>query len=119
MRFKPRTDLERIYDVLEQNNSVKPKAKGIINKQLKSLALNVSKRREDDNSEGFTDYGLNSLPKASSNDIMIPKKLKSIKKKAKLVKKTIDNSGAKLLMNDLHHKTHFKGATALTNLKSS
>jgi hypothetical protein len=128
MRFKPRTELERIFDSANLNSFGRID-KNLINQQLKSLDLLDFKKlsQEDDqldipvyhsiNKLKLTFYEENGQMKASSD-----KNLKSINsnssirilKKKKVPRKHVDNSIAKNIMKDLHVKTHFKAASIYT-----
>lgn len=113
MRFKPRTDLERIYDSINSYSYGRIN-KDIINKQLKSLDLNEPEVNESKDEEQFDnikvdhdrsiqrDFMKNDTGRGGKN-IHLQKKIKG--------RKHVDNSEARNLMREYHYKTHFKGAT--------
>ena len=111
MRFKPRTDLERIYDTINSvyYGSVK---KDLVNKQIKNLQYIKPVNDEVlSNEEEENDSALNKniekfkeLMKKSNNNF----------KKRKLV----NNSEARLFRKELYNKTHFKATTDFSIFKS-
>lgn len=128
MRFKPRTDLERICEVLGEFN-IENKGKDIIFNQLSNVGLNVSKpvnRPKEDNEdedkdkdfETHDDYDnddYNNIVQNTNNSKSIPKQLhtegnnqrsKYFQRKPPL--KRIDNSEAKKIYPELYNKTYFK-----------
>jgi hypothetical protein len=125
MRFKPRTDLERIYDAVNQNNFGRASF-NVVEKQLKDLELNVSKKNpiflDEESTPDFQEIGSNSPRMKKKTSISIknmtltecepPKKTRLEKSKTK---KTNINSEAKTIMSDLYFKTHFKGAAVIAN----
>ena len=134
MRFKPRTDLERIYDTLKQNSPSGKISNTIIQNQLTSLGFNV--KTEEDNGispeDVYGDYEENNIETERKYDKDIPDTINveeeeenkkednqktisntqnamSISKLRKLyIKPRVDNSNAKKLHSDLYHKTYFK-----------
>ena len=134
MRFKPRTDLERIYDTLKQNSPSGKISNTIIQNQLTSLGFNV--KTEEDNvispEDVYGDYEENELGTERKYDRDTPDTINveeeeenkkednqktisniqsamSISKLRKLyMKPRVDNSNAKKLHSDLYHKTYFK-----------
>jgi len=112
MRFKPRTDLERIFDTINDYSYGKIN-KEILNKQLKNLDL-----KKPDISENSDHHLMPNISDDKSNTIaeITSSKLNSIKR---YKRKLVDNSEAKNLLKDYHNKTHFKAATdvALFNRK--
>ena len=114
MRFKPRTDLERIYDSINSYSFGRIN-KDIINKQLKSLDLNepevLETKTEEEEIDSFKDDHSKSFERESlKNQYGQREQNKVIQKKIK-GRKHVDNSEAKNLMKEYHNKTHFKGAT--------
>lgn len=104
MRFKPRTDLERIFDTINDYSYGKIN-KEILNKQLKNLDVKKTEVLED------SDH--NQLPNSSDDKTNViaeitSSKLNNIKR---YKRKLVDNSEAKNLLKDYHNKTHFKAAT--------
>lgn len=126
MRFKPRTDLERIIDSINKQNYSKMNV-DLLQMQLKSLSLNVPKVKESKNVL-IQEYG------QDSNRINFLKKLEENNNKAKVdyviteddlstlshkeKRKRIDNKEARNLLPDLHNRTHFKAAAMFTVDKS-
>ena len=133
MRFKPRTDLERIYDTM---NSVSYGSvnKDTVNKQLKNLYLiergkehrMISSHEEDeisekliyqkktDNLENFNINNSNVKFIQNPENVNINKK-EFVNKPSK--RKFVDNSEARLLRKELYFKTHFKATTDMSILK--
>jgi hypothetical protein len=135
MRFKPRTDLERIADATNAYNFGRVDMK-IIQKQLKELGLNVSTRHnihdEDEQRSFDSDYNnympyltvTSAIEKQKNAEIERQKKIreKILKERQEMknrLKRKYETSEAKQLMSDLHNKTHFKGATGFTLFHSS
>lgn len=119
MRFKARTDLERIFDTINQYSYGKV-SKEIINKQLKSLDLNVPEIIEKSDEEEEEEEHEMENKKRDKNEQL--EKLRSLlfqklDKKSKK-RKFVDNSEAKELMKEYHIKTHFKGATDISLFNS-
>ena len=146
MRFKPRTDLERIYDTLKQNH---PYGRGlsptIIKDQLNSLGFTVKTTEEN----GFNpedlyedeEYDINILDnnqksqsketetikvethrnsKEHSQLLLKPSQSVSpIKIKPYTNKPRIDNSNAKKLHQDLYNKTYFKAIENFSLFKNT
>lgn len=127
MRFKPRTDLERVYDSIIKQDFTRENDKNIIEKQLKDLELNFTKNpvlpQESDVEEfdynktntrkeltlrKFSEEFTMDKNKEKKRESNIPKPIKkTVKRKENL------NNQAKNLMKDLHNKTHFKGASVI------
>ena len=128
MRYKPRTDLERIYDVLNGYHCDE-KSKDIIERQLKSINLYDYKRPGDStNSLGKENNG---SAKKNNSKILKSKIIRGHKKKKKSdsLYKTNKvyynpnkdgykpwqrredlNNEAYGFLNSYHYKTHFKAA---------
>ena len=128
MRYKPRTDLERIYDVLNGYHCDE-KSKDIIERQLKSINLYDYKRAGD----STTSLGKENNGSAQKNNSKIlkpkiirshqkKKKYNSIYKSSKLYynpnrdnykpwhKRDDLNNEAYGFLSSYHYKTHFKAA---------
>lgn len=137
MRFKPRTDLERIFDEINKN-SFRKLDKNIIEKQLKTLEMNSTKKftfeneqnnnlnqakdeipdynpafKMDDLFHDDLDYLNIEKEKTEENKGDKEKKLKIEKSRKKEL-----NLHAKNLMKEFHNKTHFKGVTSMVNFKN-
>lgn len=127
MRFKPRTDLERIFDEINKN-SFRKLDKNIIEKQLRTLEMNVTKKFNDDFEEDevpdyrdaakfdkhFDDFDYLAIDKETEESkAEIERKIKMQK-----TRKQELNSQAKNLMKEFHNKTHFKGVTSMVNFKN-
>jgi hypothetical protein len=131
LRFKPRTDLERIFDEINKN-SFRKIDKEIIDKQIRIIdKANINQKPLIENSDEIPDY--RDAPKDEEdyddfdylglklvNDPLEEKKRLELEKKNKLLKsrKKDLNLNAKSLMKELHNKTHFKGVTSLVNYNS-
>ena len=114
MRFKPRTDLERIIDTLKSNNLAHGKAQNILNKQLKDQELGIKNPKDKEPNDTINTLGISLNPmKVSENK----KPLTNLAIEKIKNQKRVDNSQAKNIRKDLYCRTHFKGATALTNQK--
>jgi hypothetical protein len=128
MRYKPRTELERIYDSANLNSFGRVE-KNLINQQLKSLDfLDYKKPSQEEDQydipvyQGSNKLKLSSRIDNSSNKTISDKNFKSLSssstsnifKKKKAKRKFVDNSMAKNIMKDLHVKTHFKAASIYT-----
>ena len=97
MRYKARTDLERLYDTINAGkNSYGNINKNFLTKNLLNLDPDLKKK-----------YQLEQLKKAEEFDDDLNQPIIQVK----LEKGHVDNSFAKLFMKDLHTKTHFKGAS--------
>jgi hypothetical protein len=114
MRFKPRTDLERIYDSINSYSYGRIN-KDIINKQLKSLELNepevyntIEEEEDFDNIKAEHDR---SYERQAINHCVVKGEKNKYEQKKIKGRKYVDNSEAKNLMKEYHNKTHFKGAT--------
>jgi hypothetical protein len=121
MRFKPRTDLERVYEEINKN-SFGTANKNIVERQLKELDLNVAKTNDKNIKDGNLDFDIIGSQEMNKNnyETTIKEELKKEEqeklKKANKYKRKLDlNYEAKNLMKDLHNKTYFKGATVIAN----
>jgi hypothetical protein len=115
MRYKARSDLERIWEEVNKNSYGRAN-KEIINNQFKMLennSVNTKKKKnkieEDNIAEEFMKENRHLNIKVIDND----KKQKTREQ----IKKEM-NVEAKNLMSELHVKTHFKAATSLANTLS-
>jgi hypothetical protein len=128
MRFKARTDLERIVDAVNSYSFGRANY-DIINKQLKELDLNVGRKSiptEREITEEIPDYS-SSIVKRMEKKLLLDKQNEELKKlqqsitekKKNIGKKKLNNSQARHLLRDLHYKTHFKGATGFYLFKKS
>jgi hypothetical protein len=129
MRYKPRTDLERIYDVLN-GYLCDEKSRDVIERQLKAINLyDFKKPRDSINSLGKDDYDYETKDNTSKN--IVSKSINGNKRKkyyALLYKsnKLYYNPSSKSykpwqrredlnneaygLLSSYHYKTHFKAA---------
>ena len=136
MRYKPRTDLERVYDVLNTYHCDE-KPKEIIERQLKSINLYEYQRQRDSiNSLGKIE---NDDKKRHSSKILLPRSVRKKHPKIDLYKKSKIyynpkkeepkpwqrredlNNEAYGLLSSYHYKTHFKAAEEIaeSNYKNS
>ena len=113
MRFKPRTDLERIYHILSnyRPSKVGKKSKKIIEKQLKKITK-VGIDRNGNLSQNYIDDGeklIEELLVNINNDKEKKKEKEVIENNSKKKNKRgrADNSKAKELHSDLYNKTYF------------
>jgi hypothetical protein len=130
MRFKPRTDMERVFEAINKN-AFRDMDRKIINTQLKSMSQ--PKKKEDpvnqaddivdykdalnnDESE-YDDFDYLGIKKETDNDIL--SKIEN-ERRLKLIKsrKMELNKQAKFLIKEFNNKTHFKGVTTLVNSNS-
>lgn len=114
MRFKPRTDLERIVESINKNSFGKAD-KQIVDKQLRGLDLNVTKVKKSTTIADVPDYKefVTHDNRHQSEAALEPHKRNRDSKKKEM------NSEAKHLMKDLHMKTHFKGVTVIAQQNQS
>ena len=121
MRFKPRTEFERIVDSINEYNYNKINSE-LIRKQLKNMDLHYVKKKIlkenqsnlssslSETSSSYDDIRVKPETKNTSDNINTSK-MNFYKSKSVL----IDNSVAKQLMREYHYKTHFKAAAALAS----
>ena len=125
MRFKPRTDLERVYESVNLNFFERAD-KDVIKRQLKNINLYSSKKTFDSNS--FTKNTVATINEVKKNNFDFPdyliRNFKTPPNKVDLYKgnyspnvkilyrKPINNESKKLI-SDFHHKTHFKGLESI------
>ena len=134
MRFKPRTDLERVYDII---NSYKygQERREILDKQLKNLDMLKYKNSHELNdlikekiksqmSDKYLDNMNNSYDKIKSMEFDKNNKLyynpRNINYKLKpWIKREDLNADAYKLLTSYHYKTHFKAAKEVAGNKSN
>ena len=116
MRFRARTDLERIFDVLNSNAFGKLN-KNVLNQNLHALDPDIQRKIEQslERHKGVVDaenniYGIK-LDNRSKN---LLKEAKALLIKTKKKKVKADNTGAMKLRKELYEKTHFKAATSFS-----
>ena len=137
MRYKPRTDLERIIETVNTQTYGRI-GKSILNKQLKQLELNIPQKtkikdinddieikfkikkekrkyiKRNKNGENIDDNN-----EGNNSDISNNQSSEDIDSKRKsITKRKLFNSQAKFMMSDLHLKTHFKAASVFSVLGS-
>ena len=116
MRFKPRTDLERIIDGVTANRGmVDPH---ILKSHLRKLKLNIVKKSKKD-TEMFDETKKTKArdeSESSSSEDYFPKKqeVKEDKVLKKKIKRIMKNPEAKNVLQELHNKTYFKAASVYT-----
>ena len=135
MRFKARTDLERIYDSIQNHESIFKEKKLVQDQLLKMgfVSQNVddyddsdsnieNNKKKFDEINGILDEEErkkkilhNKILKERKNMIEKRKSLLSIEKK----KNSIDNNQVKHLREELHQKVHFKAMENLSLFKTS
>lgn len=129
MRFKPRTDMERVFEAINKA-AFRKLDKNIIKKQLKKNKENLLKKEEEkkdeipdykeatkENISEYDDFdylGLNVEKSDNFSQLERERTNKLIK-----TRKTELNKHAKYLMREFHDKTHFKGVTSLMNMTQS
>lgn len=133
MRFKPRTDLERIFEVIN-DYSYGRVSKNPVNEQLRSLELNFMKRgsqpRRDENrsksiksgQEIYNEKVLQERLAKEEQDRINSYMTIEVHKKGKegyVKRKKVDNSAAKKMMKEYHQKTHFKAASVIASKYST
>ena len=134
MRFKPRTDLERIVEAVN-TNSFGRVGTSILNKHLKEYELGTvkksSKRNEEISLNNSFDHRKSKIKnnkkgneEENDKDNLSQKSLLENSKEKRnrtaslktrlLSKKNKANSIAKNVMSDLHRKTHFKATSVFS-----
>jgi hypothetical protein len=108
MKFKARTDIERVADAVN-NYQYGSADKRIVQRQLKNLSLNVAKVTSKEKNK-----------RKNSNDSINNKSMSKSQETRRRRKSFIDikqelNSEAKNLLKDYHLKTHFKAIRVLAN----
>jgi len=114
MRFKARTDLERIFDVISQNSFGKM-SKNVLNNNLKKLDPDILRKQEllirrlqENIDPDFNKLGIKLEKK---------KKLKLMEPRQNIIQPKlnhVDNTSATMLMKELYNKTHFKAASSFS-----
>jgi hypothetical protein len=134
MRFKARTDFERVLEQLHGNKESFNREKNKIKKQLQKINGDLSdfsdnsdyeeylpkKKNEDDKNDNINDD--EELRKKNLHNKIIQDRKAMLKKRKFLVmglNRRIDNSQARYIRGDLHNKTHFKAMENLTMFKTS
>lgn len=131
LRFKPRTDLERIFEEINKN-SFRKLDKNIIEKQIKTIdkVVHQHKPTTDENDEvpDYKDATKNEEDHDDFDYLGIKNKKDPFEEKRRLLEEKKNeltksrkkdlNSNAKNLMKEFHNKTHFKGVTSLVNFNS-
>lgn len=121
MRFRPRTELERIVDSLNHYNYNKKNAE-IVKKQMKKLdftsmkkvkvrqlhKLNYSYNSSNESDSSVSDDGTGKIGQYRNK--LIKKQDVSKEKKTHYENLKAANESMRELMSNLHYKTHFKGA---------
>jgi hypothetical protein len=138
MRYKPRTNLERLYDEVNKNSYGRID-KEVLEEHFRNYQGNkVQKAEEDDQvvAYSYKDNRSRDLRESEERGSLLRsstilanvenflKKEKDLREtasgddkslyKTKLFKRTVDNSIAKKFMKDLHVKTHFKAASVFS-----
>jgi hypothetical protein len=128
MRFKPRTDLERIADAVKEHHYGNVNEK-IVKQQLKKLKLNTAKRKkkidydynkksnQKNNISIISDSSSENAEEEKKEDIALREKKLKKQEERKYYKRVIDNSKARDLIEGFHNKTHFKGAAIYAMFK--
>ncbi len=119
MRFKARTDLERIYESINRN-SYGSANKSVLDRQLQNLGLGVAEEHkpknndEDENEDGFG----NNLESGSYVETTQPNKINESEitdKRTRRKKITdINAEGRYIKKEDINYKTHFKGTSVIS-----
>jgi len=115
MRYKARTDLERIFDVVNKNSYGKM-SKNVLKANLKKFEPDEQKKEDKDDDYEHTEADQNHPDTDRSKkdkDVKIDSKVLHTKQvmKKELKNKHVDNSSARMLMKELYYKTHFKAAS--------
>ena len=132
MRFKPRSDLERIYNVLQENQpnnlgTLGYRSKKVIEKQLHKMGFKAKIEEQGKSPEDIIEdnkfKSIEELINENRKDIIDKEKKKNEKKKfdviSKVKKKRVDNSNAKALYPDLYNKTYFNAVENYSLFKNS
>ena len=137
MRFKPRTDLERVYDMINGYKYGLAK-RDILDKQLKNVGLNKYQNSNELKRRILKKININNSPSESENESDNDKtntnseihKLKQNKnsrlyynpksvdyKDKQWMKRTDLNADAYKILDSYHYKTHFKAAEEIAENK--
>jgi len=111
MRYKARSDLERIWDSVNKTNLGRAN-KEIIENQFKIFESNNKKKNRIEDEKKDDDF-IDNKRHLNVNQNEPEKKSKTREQ----IKKEM-NVEAKNILSELHVKTHFKGATSLANSDS-
>lgn len=119
MRFRPRTDLERIIDVLNDRNKLRGNiSKNILYNQLKKIELGFAKDVKSASVDGKSpDKRFSTFINQRSPRKNLGQSPGKRSPPVELRRVHADNSAAKNILKDLYYHTHFKGAASLTNQK--
>ena len=129
MRFKPRTDFERVFDTVKESPNLNTVDNGILTRHLTKLNLNKkihsnknNKYHKDKNDQvdliykksiGNQDANVNNK---ETNNKTTNKNNELLRKRYDDIQKYLNkNSEAKKILNELHIKTHFKAVTEMSN----
>jgi len=120
MRYKARTDLERIFDVINNYSFGKANRKIIIN-QLKQLELSGPHSiKSESREEGLVNLYNRALSIKQKEDVAKKEEEENYSVASRYKpRRRLDNSEARNLMSELYVKTHFKAASVYTVLKNS
>ena len=129
MRFKPRTDFERVFETVKESPNLNTVDNGILTRHLTKLDINKrihsnnnNKFHKDKNDHVDIIYKKSTVSETTkTNDKETDNK--STGKNNELLRKRYDdiqkylnkNSEAKKILNELHVKTHFKAVTEMSN----
>lgn len=136
MRFKPRTDLERVYDSLKEREVIDSKSlkrqmhkMGLVSQTFQNESLDSD---DEENYYNATNYNYakqkmleqNEEYKKKMHNKIIEDRKEMIKMRKKYMeinanKRRVDNSEFRNVRPDLHKKTHFKAMENLTMFKTS
>ena len=128
MRFKPRTEFERIVDTINDYNYGKVN-NDLIKKQLKNMELALMKKKllkekrnelsdsqsDSDNSSYDNANVKGNKHETSTERTSLNQSKQSFYKSKGSSRILVDNSVAKKLMEEYHYKTHFKAAAQLAD----
>lgn len=128
MRFRPRTDLERVFDAIN-SNYLKETDRQILNRQLQLLDL-LTYRKPSSNTLNGLLTKMNQSIEESGNTMMANNKTDTKHQNKKNEKKDIIipprkpwvrridlNTEAKGILSEYHYKTHFKAAEEIAEGK--
>lgn len=134
MRFKPRTEFERIVDTINDYNYGKVN-NDLIKKQLKNMELALMKKKllkekrnelsdSQSDSDSSNDNANNANVKGNKHETSTERTSHNQSKQSFYKNKgssriLVDNSVAKKLMEEYHYKTHFKAAAQLADKYSA
>lgn len=135
-RYKPRTDLERIFDEINKN-SFRKLDKRILDNHMREIQSRKSHRSTDsfhkmnknynnkddnrsfDNEGSFFNENHNEIDEYL-NDLRLKKEEEKKKMSNDKIKKLYNrnkdlNQESKKILDELHHKTHFKAVSTIAN----